>query len=144
VRGGSNQQTSNTAVLTPEGSVALVASTASGNELRGVGAGDPASDLDGKATPVGAGLWTADIGDTAAAYLVGDGRVRTVGVADGAVGADPAELRAYLDRVPAHGVQRRPAKVVNSDTADLAPKEAVPLVAKDDSQAAQFPLFCAL
>jgi hypothetical protein len=126
------------------GAVALVASTAPGNELLGVGTGDTAADLRGTATRVGSGVWTADLGSSAAVYLVRDGRVRVVAVADEALAGGPAELRAYLDRVPAHGVTRRPSEVVNAESADLSPKEATPLVAKDGSGGAQFPLFCGL
>ena len=144
VSGNANRDTSNTAVLTPEGPVALVASTAPGNQLRAIGTGDSAARLNGVATPAGDGLWTANLRASKAAYLVRDGKVVTVAVATAELGGNPAELRDYLMKVPEGGVTQRPDHVVNAGSSDVSPKQATPLVAKDGSGGAQFPLFCGL
>ncbi len=105
VRGKKNRHTSNTAVLTPRGRVALVASTAAGNTLHGVGVGTSVNKLGRAARSVGGGVYEAKHGN--GVFAVRGGEVRTVGVATQSLAADPAKLASYLNRVPRRGVAPR-------------------------------------
>src|SRR4051812_13424936 len=97
----------NTAVLTPEGKVALVATTAKRYKARGVHPGSPASVLRGHARRLGKGIWVSKLGKkTRVAYVVKGRRVRTVAIA-GREGRRRKALRAYLKLVPAQGFAPR-------------------------------------
>src|SRR5262249_45417398 len=84
-----------TAVVTPEGKVAVIASTATGYAARGIHPGDPASALRGHARRRGKKIWVAKLHKTRVAYVVGGKRVRMVAIAgQGARGRKT--LRSYL------------------------------------------------
>src|SRR3982751_5810692 len=51
-----------TAVLTPAGKVALIATTAKGHRVRGIHPGAPASALRGHARSQGKGVWVSKLG----------------------------------------------------------------------------------
>jgi hypothetical protein len=138
VKGKRNRHAAATAVLTPAGSVALVASGAEGQSALGIAPGDSATRLRGRAKEVGGGVWVAK----RFAFVVRTGVVRTVAVAVGPAARGTTALRAYLRRVPAK-VSRRPSTVEGAAPRNLSPERAVPLIAQRG--APQFPAFvCAL
>jgi hypothetical protein len=95
-----------TAVLTPEGKVALIASTAKGHRARGIGPGDRAAALRGHARRRGKGLWVAKLHRTRVAYVVKGKRVNTVAIA-GPEARGRRALRSYLALVPSKGFEPR-------------------------------------
>jgi hypothetical protein len=95
-----------TAVLTPEGKVALIAVTAKGYRARGIHPGSPASMLRGRARRQGKGTWVAKLGKSRVAYVVKGKRVRTIAVA-GKGAKRRKQLRAYLKLVPKTGFAPR-------------------------------------
>lgn len=124
-------------MLTPGGSVAMVASSAHGNKAHGVGPGAAVARLHGVAHPIGGGIWTTKLGGSAAVYVAGGGRVRTVALT--APGFPSTSLRSYLSLVPRR-VMRRPAHVIGAASSKVTPARAVPLAVQHGSQ--QFPFFC--
>ncbi|MFL5871377.1 MAG: hypothetical protein ACJ75R_09865 [Solirubrobacterales bacterium] len=142
VSGKGNSHAAETAVMTPGGRVALVASDARRQGVLGVAAGDRVARLRDRAESIGGGVWVARNGGRTAAFIVRGGRVRTVAVAGAAAARTDATLRAYLRRVPRHGVARRPAGVVGAAPRDLSPARALPLTARHGPS--QFPFLCAL
>lgn len=141
VNGKRNRHASASAVLTPDGRVALVATNVPGQRALGIGPGASAGAVRRVAEPVGGGIWRAKLGANTAVFVVRGGRVRTVGLAGSAAGGDAA-LRSYVRRVPMGRIQRRPTTVVGAASAHVSPERAVPLVAHDRSS--PFPLFCGL
>jgi hypothetical protein len=105
-----------TAVLTPEGNVALIASSAKGYRARGIHPGDRASALRGHARRQGKGIWVSRLRKTRVAYVVKGKRVRTVAVA-GPEARGRKALRAYLKLVPSHGFTPRGALVPSKASA---------------------------
>jgi hypothetical protein len=95
-----------TAVLTPEGRVALIATTAKGHRVRGLHPGSPASLLRGHARRLGKGIWVSKLGKSRAVYVVRGRRIRTVAVASKAAKRRRA-LRSYLKLVPKTGFAPR-------------------------------------
>ena len=138
VKGG---RTATTAVLTPEGSVALIASSAPGHRARGVRPGAPLARLRGRAKRIGGGVWAGRLGKTRVAYLVRGKRVRTVAIAGPAARRGKA-LRAYLKLVPRGGASARPAVAAASAAEPVTPQNAVPLVQRRDP--ARYGLYCDL
>jgi hypothetical protein len=94
------------AVLTPEGKVALIATTAKGYRARGIHPGSPASALRGRTRRLGKGIWAAKLGKARVAYVVKGKRVRTVAIA-GPEARRGKALRAYLQLVPSSGFAPR-------------------------------------
>jgi hypothetical protein len=138
VKGKRNRRAAATAVLTPRGKVALVASSAEGQGALGVAPGDSAARLRGRAKEIGGGVWVAK----RFAFVVRNGTVRTAAVAGGPAAQSTAKLRSYLRRVAAK-ISRRPSTVEGAAPRSLSPERAVPLVAQRG--APQFPAFvCAL
>jgi hypothetical protein len=143
VRGKSNRRAAQTAVLTPGGRVALVASSAKSQRTAlDIGPGAPVARLHGRATRIGSGLWTRRLGNRTFAYVVRGGVVRTVAVAKGAATRSRASLRAYLRLIPRKAPARRPRSVVTSAASEVAPGRALPLAAGGGAQ--QFPFFCGI
>jgi hypothetical protein len=140
VRGKGNKHASNTAVLTPHGRVALVASTAAGNTAHGVGVGIRLKRPEGAARSARRGGYIARKGN--AVFVVRGGVVRTVGVASPRLLADPAKLRSYVKRVPRHGVNARPSRVITTASSKVSPEDAVPLA--QQQHGAQFAFVCGL
>jgi hypothetical protein len=95
-----------TAVLTPEGKVALIATTAQGYRVRGIHPGDSASLLRGRARRGGKGVWVAKLGKSRVAYVVKGKKVRTVAVV-GQEARSRKALRAYLKLIPSSGFAPR-------------------------------------
>jgi hypothetical protein len=95
-----------TAVLTPEGKVALIATTAQGYRVRGIHPGDSASLLRGRARRGAKGVWVAKLGKSRVAYVVKGRKVRTVAVA-GQEARSLRALRAYLKLIPSSGFAPR-------------------------------------
>jgi hypothetical protein len=95
-----------TAVLTPEGRVALIASSAKGHRAHGIHPGERASELRGHARRLGKGIWVSRLRKTRVAYLVKGKRVRTVAIA-GPEARGRKTLRAYLKLVPKQGFAPR-------------------------------------
>jgi hypothetical protein len=96
-----------TAVLTPEGKVALIATTAKGHRARGIHPGSSASTLRGHARRLGKGVWVSKLGKkTRVAYVVKGKRVRTVAIA-GREARRRKALRAYLKLIPKSGFAPR-------------------------------------
>ena len=95
------------AVLTPEGSVALVASNAPGHRVRGIGAGAKVARLKGRAKPIGHKIWIAKLGKHRVAYVVRKGTVRRVAVAARSLRGRKA-LRRYLNLIPGGKAPQHP------------------------------------
>jgi hypothetical protein len=141
VRGRRNVRATDTAVLGPDGKVALVASTAHGHAAFGIGPGADASRLRGIAKRAGHGLFTATLGKARIAYLVRDGRVRAV-----AIGGGPARtragLRGYLNLALGAAVTTHRAVPVNRS---VTPANAVPLKLQQEAKDGQpFTFVCGL
>jgi hypothetical protein len=86
-----------TAVLTPRGRSALVATNARGQRAARIGAGDPLRRLRARTTPFGRGVWTRPAGrGTTFVYGSRRGRVSFAAVATRAATRTPAILRRYL------------------------------------------------
>jgi ribosomal protein L28 len=114
-------------VLTPEGSVALVASNAPGHSARGIRPGSRAGLLEGHAKRIGKRIWVARLGKRRLAYVVHKGRVQTVAIASKSLRRRKA-LKAYLKLVPPGGPHRRPRKLpVDKSVIPVTPKNALPL-----------------
>jgi hypothetical protein len=95
VKGKANGDAKTVAVLSPEGRVALVASTARGHRARGVGHGAKASRL--RPTARGSRLRVRPAGGGKRfVYGVRRGRVRFVAVASRQVASSSKRLRAHL------------------------------------------------
>jgi hypothetical protein len=150
VKGRGNGHAAASAVLTPGGRVALVASTAHGHALGGVGPGAGASGVRASgAKPIGGGLWARGLRGSTAVYEVRHGAVRTVALASGEAAATDATLRAYMALAPRHATAR-PTRVIGGGAAPAS--APVPLgVSHDSGQfpfaqrgARQFPYFCGL
>ena len=116
-----------TAVLTPEGKVALIASDAKGHRARGIGPGDPASRLRGHAKRQGKGIWVAKLHRTRVAYVVVNKKISVVAIA-GPEARGRKALRAYLKLVPPGGVSPRHAFVPGRKASRLTIRNASPLV----------------
>lgn len=86
------------AVLTPQGRVALVVSTARGHRAAGLGPGAAAERLPDDTRRVGRGVHALPLGRGGASALYGvrRGRVGYAAVASRRLAASPARLRAYL------------------------------------------------
>jgi hypothetical protein len=95
-----------TAVLTPEGKVAVIATTAKGYRARGIHPGESASVLRGRARRMGKGIWASKLHKTRVAYVVHGKRIRTVAVA-GPQAKRRKALRAYLKLIPKAGFAPR-------------------------------------
>ncbi len=130
VNGRRNARAAATAVLTPEGSVALVASDAAGHTAKRIGPGAPARKLRGHAKPLGAGIWRAKLGrGTTAVWVVRGGTVRTVAGATGPA-RSRAGLREYLGLVPPRTGASARASAPDSGP-PLTDRNAVPLRMRD-------------
>jgi hypothetical protein len=143
------------AVLTPEGTVALVASDAPRHSARGVRPGTKLVALRRHAKRIGGGVWMARTSRKAARaathakkrrirtlYLVRKKRVRTVAVA-GPQLRDRKALRQYMSLVPSSGMKARRAGVpVRKTAARLTDRNASPLVQQHDPR--RYELFCNL
>jgi hypothetical protein len=140
VRGKGNSHASNTAVLTPHGRVALVASTAAGNTAHGVGVGSRLKRPAGAGHSAGGGGYISRKGN--AVFVVRHGVVRMVGAASPSLLANPAKLRSYVKRVPRHGVKARPARVITGASSKVSPEDAIPLA--EQQHGAQFAFVCGL
>ncbi len=102
-----------TAVLTPEGRVALIATTAKGYRARGIHPGARASVLRGHARRLGKGIWVGKLGKkTRVAYVVKGKRVRTVAIA-GREARRRKALRSYLKLIPSNGFAPRGALIAS-------------------------------
>ncbi|MDX6606085.1 MAG: hypothetical protein QOD14_625 [Solirubrobacterales bacterium] len=101
-----------TAVLTPEGKVALIATSATGHRVHGIHPGDRAAVLQGRARRFAKGVWVSKLGKTRVAYVVRGKRVRTVAVA-GPEARGRRAFRAYLNLVPNQGFAPRGALVAS-------------------------------
>jgi hypothetical protein len=141
------------AVLTPEGSVALIASDARGHRAGGVRPGTKLAQLRGRAKRIGGGVWVARTGKRAKAsakrkkgrtrivYLVRHKRVRTVALAGRQIHGRKA-LRAYMRLVPTSGMKARQALAVKAGGAPVNDRNASPLVQQHDPH--RYELFCNL
>ena len=117
-----------TAVLTPAGKVALIATTAKGYRARGIHPGSSASVLRGHARRQGKGIWVAKLGKSRVAYVVRGKRIRTVAVAGKGAKRRKA-LRAYLKLVPSHGFAPRGALIASkASTKKITAKNSKSLV----------------
>src|SRR5262249_18752507 len=94
------------AVLTPGGNVALIASTAKGHRLRGIGPGDRAARLRNRTRRLGQGIWIRKLHKARAVYVVPHKRVQTVAIAGPAAHRRKA-LRSYLKLIPSKGFDER-------------------------------------
>jgi hypothetical protein len=139
------------AVLTPGGTVALVASDAPRHRAGGIRPGTRLAELRGRARSIGGGVWVSRKGKKAKAskkgkkgrtrivYLVRKKRVRTVAIASRQVRGRNA-LRRYMRLVPSRGMKARRAVASRHIAAPLTEKNASPLVQQHDP--ARFELFC--
>jgi hypothetical protein len=97
VRGKQNRGKKAVAALTPSGTVALVGSTAKGNDALRIHAGDSVKRVRGEARKMGKGLFVRRAGRQARfVYGVRRGRVRFVAVATRAATKNRRALRGYL------------------------------------------------
>ena len=141
------------AVLTPEGTVALIASDARGHRAGGIRPGTKLAKLRGHAKRVGGGIWVARKGKKASAakkrkkarirtvYLVRHKRVQTVAIAGQQVRGGRA-LRDYMSLVPTTGMKARQAVAPRNTGARVTVRNASPLVQQHDP--GRFELFCNL
>jgi hypothetical protein len=117
-----------TAVLTPEGKVALIASSAKGHSIRGVHPGDRASVLRGQARKVGKGVWISKLGKKKrVAYEIKGKRITTIAVA-GRDARGRKTLRSYLGLVPKGGFTPRARLALTKRSRRVTPRNASPLV----------------
>jgi len=129
-----------TAVLTPEGKVALIAVTAKGYRARGIHPGSPASMLHGRAHRQGKGIWVAKLGKSRVAYVVRGKRIQTVAIA-GRGAKRRKQLRAYLKLVPSTGFAPRGALIASKASAKkVTSQNASPLV--QTRGAGRDPFYC--
>jgi hypothetical protein len=101
-----------TAVLTPEGKVALIATTSKRYRVHGIHPGASASVLRGQARRQGKGVWVAKLRKSRVAYVVRGKRIRTIAVA-GKGAKRRKQLRAYLKLVPKTGFAPRGALIAS-------------------------------
>jgi hypothetical protein len=139
-RGKSGGGEGDTAVLTPSGRVALIASSAPSQSAAGIHPGDPASELRGHAHRFGKRTWVARLGKTGVAYVVHGHRVRTVAIA-GHEARGRKALRAYLRLVPLHGFSQRGRLLLTSGSRKLTARNATALVASEPGHSV---LYCSL
>jgi hypothetical protein len=129
-----------TAVLTPAGKVALIATTAKGHKARGIHPGDPASVLRGHARRLGKGIWVGRIRKTRVAYVVRGKRVHTVAVA-GPEARRRRALRAYLKLVPSQGFAPRGTLIASkASTKRITARNSKSLVRTHE--AGRFAFYC--
>jgi hypothetical protein len=139
------------AVLTPEGTVALIASDAPNHRAGGIRPGTKLARLRGRAKRIGGGIWVARTSKKATAskkkkakarvvYLVRHKRVRTVALAGPQVRGRKA-LRQYMALVPTTGMKARRAIAVKA-TAPITARNASPLVQQQYPH--RYELFCNL
>jgi hypothetical protein len=139
------------AVLTPDGTVALIASDARGHRARGIHPGTKLARLRGRARRVGGGVWVARSSKKAKKakkrakiriiYLVRHKRVRTVALAGPQVRGRRA-LRQYMRLVPTAGMKARRTLAVKSAGAPITDRNAAPLVQQQDPH--RHELFCSI
>jgi hypothetical protein len=130
-----------TAVLTPDGTVALIATTARGHSARGIHPGDAASSLRGHARRFGKRLWVAKMHRTRVAYVIKHKRVQTVAIA-GPQARSRRALRSYLALVPSRGFDPRGKLVVAKASTKLTDRNASPLVSTHEPGRLAF--YCSL
>lgn len=143
---GTKDRAGVTAVLSPGGTVGLVASTARGHRAGGIAPGARAAALRGRARRVAPGVWVGGRGSARFVYRVAGGRVRTVAVTTRAIAARPArlvrDLRLVRRAVPA------PPPLVLAETAPArvaAGTRTVPaLEGRRDVDPQQLALLCSL
>jgi hypothetical protein len=123
VKGGKGNSAA-TAVLTPQGTVVLVASNAPGHRAKGITPGTRVGLLKGRAKPIGHKVWVTRLGKRRVAYIVRKGKVRTVAVATKELKGRKA-LRKYLRLVPSGGAPQHPRLLPVDHT--VTAKNAVPL-----------------
>jgi hypothetical protein len=118
-----------TAVLTPGGRVALVATTAKGHRANGIGPGDSTSLLRKRARRLTKGVWVRKVGKKRrAAYVIKGKRIAMVAVASRDLRGRRA-LRSYLALVPKQGFTPRTRLVLNRRSrGNLTARNASPLV----------------
>jgi microsomal dipeptidase-like Zn-dependent dipeptidase len=137
-----NGRAGTSAVMTPEGRVALIASTGPGHRARGVRPGTRLAKLRrGKVKRIGGGVWIGRLGKTRVAYLVRGKRVRTVAIA-GPEARSRKTLREHLAMVTRVATKARSSFVTAPGTAPVTPQNAAPLVQKHDPE--KYALFCDL
>jgi hypothetical protein len=141
-KGHGNEHATLSAVMTPAGRVALIATNAGGQRALGIGRGASVRRVRRHAEAIGGGVWTASLGARTVAFVVRGGRVRSVALAGGAATRSDASLRAYLRLVPRRGVEARPHRVIGAAPSRISPARAVPLAAQHGSP--QFPFLCGL
>jgi hypothetical protein len=93
---GTNRTARTVAVLTPDGTVGLVASTARTHVAKGVHAGTPARRARARTRAFGRGVRVRRLGSARLVYVLRDRRVRYVAVATADVARTRASLRRYL------------------------------------------------
>jgi isoaspartyl peptidase/L-asparaginase-like protein (Ntn-hydrolase superfamily) len=137
-------------VLTPEGTVALVASDAPGHRAGGIRPGTKLAKLRGRAKRIGGGIWVvrkakkaraSKKGKSRIVYLVRKKRVRTVAIA-GPQARGRKGLRQYMSLVPTTGMNARRALAARRTGAPITARNASPLVQQHDP--GRFELFCNL
>jgi hypothetical protein len=127
VRGKRNTHAAATAVLTPQGSVAMIASSAKGNKAKGIGPGARVGRLKGHAKRIGHGVWVTRLRKkTKAAYVVRHRKVRLVAVARKPA-RNRAGIRRYLALVPPNTAALTRSRVPANDSVPVTPDNAVPL-----------------
>ncbi len=139
------------AVLTPGGTVALVASDAPRHRAGGIRPGTKLAELRGRAKRIGGGIWVSrkgkkakaskkgKKGKTRIAYLVRKKRVRTVAIA-GPQARGRKALRQYMSLVPTTGMKARRALAVRHTGPPVTARNASSLVQQHDP--GRFELFC--
>jgi hypothetical protein len=141
-KGAGNGHATQSAVMTPGGRVALIATNASKQRAFGIGTGASVRRVRRHAESIGGGVWTAPLRSRTVAFVVRNGRVQSVAIAGGAAARSDASLRAYLGLVPRKGVKPRPNHVVGAAPVRLSPERAVPVAVQRG--APNFPFLCGL
>jgi hypothetical protein len=114
VKGADNRTRADVAVLSPEGVVDLVGSTAHGRNALGVGIGSRASRIR-RGRRAGGGVVVRFSGSRAFVYATRRGRVRAVAVTTARFARDRRALRSAMRRVVAARADNRPREFVPAE-----------------------------
>ncbi len=127
------------AVLTPDGLVALISSTAPGQSALGAAVGDAAKRLPAGARHVGGDVWIVNRHGRGFVFEVRGGRISQVGAAEGEA-TQSAKSLLFYERLARRSVKQRPSHVEGAADAKVTSATAQPLAA----HSGQFPMFCGL
>ena len=97
VDGRQNRKARESAVFTQGGKVALIATTARSHRGLAITVGADADRLDGRADPIGGGVWVGELGRSRIVYSTAGGEVDAIALATAKVAGKRSELKRYLN-----------------------------------------------